>query len=309
MADLPVRQSAVALTAAAVLFGALGVVGRQALPLAAWAGAARLTAISMRGPGEGVVLQSDGRVLSFNEKGPSQSQQIYQVPSRYSAIDLAAGIWNQRSVLCLSLNGRKTSGLTGHLLQVFQGGQQVWVELPSSGVYVGVALDARAGVTYVGNSSNNIVYRVKLGQEKGAVTELTTLGKAQRIGAMALDSAGQRLFVSEMSSGELHVISLTNPRSAVRLDLPGIEEIRAIAWNPTSQRLYVADSGKEALWIVTPSQASATVQRFGSVSFNEPSGLTVGSDGTVWAVDARSPSAVQLAPDTGGLMRRLHVAR
>ena len=265
-----------------------------------------LVAISMRGPDNAVVMQADGRVLAFDTARGVIVGEVYRVPRAFNAVDLAAGTWSGRSIICFSVNRQSVSERGGFLLQVFPNKTEIWAQLPTNGVYVGVALDAQKGVVYVGNSSNNVVYRVRLGHEKGAVSEVTTLGRAERIGAMAVDEAGEQLFISDMSLGELYVVALAQPHAVKSIPLPEVKEVRAVAWSPRDGRVYLADSGQETVWSVGVPPAPAQLKRLPSdAALRAPAGLTAAADGTLWLVDGRTRTAFQLSPETLRIVRRV----
>jgi len=267
-------------------------------------GGAGPVAIAIGDGREALVLMADGRVATIDTASGAIGRDIYRVPDSVTPIDLAAGRTKDGTILCLTVNP-KSGNRPSSLLQVFGDGRSVSTPLLARGVYVGVAVDAGGGVAYVANSSNNVVYRLRLGEEKGIAGEVATL--AGRIGTIALDEAGKRLFVSDWAVSRLHIVSLLGwpPKS---IPLAGISDVRALAWSPADNRLYVADSGREAVWSVDP--ATASVQpAFKDARFRAPSGLAFAGDGTLWMVDEAARGAFQLSIGDRRVLRALRWGR
>ena len=266
-----------------------------ALPLSLWARDPGPIAISMTTANAGVVLQSDGRLIAFDANSNDQGKVLFRVPNEYLAADVATGSFGKGAVTCLTLNAKSASKYASFVLQLLPDGKQVWAWMPDRGVYIGVAVDAAAGVAYATNSSNSGVYRVKLGQEKGAVVEIARIIEAERLGAVALDQAGQRLFIADQVMGRLFVLPLASKSGATAIPVPGAEEIRAVAWSPVAKRVFVADAAQEAVWSVDPARPDNPV-RIRDKRLREPAGLTVTRDGHVWLVDEGAHSVFQLSP-------------
>lgn len=257
-------------------------------------------AIGMRDTGQAAVLMSDGRVSSIDIASGKLGPDIYRVPGIFDAVDIAGGRTKAGPVICLTLNPHSSGG-PSYILQVFGDKREVWAYLMAQGIYVGLAMDAEAGVAYATNSSNNVVYRVQIGQQKGGVREIATVAGAERIGAVAVDPAGRRLFVSDLGQPRVHVVPLQG-KDIRTIELQGSYDVRALAWSAADKRLYMADSGRETIWSVDP--ATSNVQpAMKDVRFKAPAGLAFAADGSLWMVDEGAITAFQLSTSTRKIVR------
>jgi 6-phosphogluconolactonase (cycloisomerase 2 family) len=281
-------------------------VGFDLLPSRVAAQAARQTsaagrgpvAIGMRGASEAVILHLDGRVRALDTGRWAVGSTIFQVPSKFQATDMTAGVGPTGAVMCLIVNGRFGTTDGSFLLQVLNG-HETWSWLPVKGVYVGVAMDPKRGVAYASNSSTNEIFQVRLAQEKGATTEVLKIRNAERLGPIAIDTANQRLFAVDTGSARVFVIDL-NEKTAKTIDAVGLEEARALAWDPATRRLYVADSGSETISSIDIDGANTKPQTLlRDPKFRQPSGLVVGSAGSLLATDESAAAVLQVLMSSG----------
>jgi hypothetical protein len=254
-------------------------------------------AISLRAPSEAVVLQIDNVVRTLDLRTWANPGTAFQVPSRFRATDLAAGTFEGKPTMCLTLNPYPYNSKENesYLLQIIND-RQVWSQLRPRGVYVGAAFDARHGVAYVSNSSTNQVLRVEVGvgKEKAPATLVQRiLQDVERIGPLAIDIANQRLFVAD-ADNRVFAIDLTN-RKLRKIDTPGLDDIRAIAWDAGAQRLYVADSGSETVWSVAVDRDTAKPQPLlRDRRYRQPSGLAVSRSGSVLVTDESANAVIEV---------------
>jgi len=259
-------------------------------------------ALSTRQGSEGIVLQADGRAFAFDTSSGRIGDEVYRVPARYQAVDVAGGVVNGQPVLCFTLNVRSGKEQGSFVLQVGGAGQETWVWLPPRGVYVGVALDSVRGFAYVSNSTTNRIYRVRVG-EKSSPGVLATIGGAERLGAITVDGQSGQLYASDMGAQRLHSVDLRS--GAVKtIPLPGVEEVRAIVWHPPTRKLYIADSGNEVLWAVNPAAATLQPDAFlRDKQVRQPAGLTAATDGSLWIADERARTIVQVSVPQKAVVR------
>lgn len=249
-------------------------------------------AIATRPEAPALVLQGDGTIVAFD--GASVGARVYRVPSRFFVADLATVPAAQGGSIVLTLNARNDKSLTSWVLQVRPDRQEDWTWMPKRGIYIGLAVDAGRGHIYAANSSDNVIYRLVAG--KGRPVEVARVDDAERIGALALDARGQRLFVADMTAGRVYVVPLDGHGKRSRIDVPNSEEIRALAWSAKTARLYVADAGQEAVFVVDPEGRAAPVA-IRDKRFREPAGLAASDDG-VWLVDEGARAAFQIVEAT-----------
>lgn len=243
-------------------------------------------AVSLRRPSEAIVLKSNGAVLSLDLERWSAPSMAFQVPADYQGTDIAAGIFKGAPTMCIVVNRTDRKAGDSYLLQII-GGRQVWTLLRPRGVYVGVAFDAERGLAYVSNSSTNQVLRIEVDKPAAPPSEVRRLLTAtERIGAIALDADGQRLFTVDASGG-LFAVNLQD-RTVRTIDAPGLVDVRALAWDRSSRRLYAADSGSETLWRVAPDRDRDRTQPelvLRDNRYRHPSGIVIRDQGSVLMTD------------------------
>jgi DNA-binding beta-propeller fold protein YncE len=249
-------------------------------------------AISMANEGDAVVLQLKGRVSSFNVERWTSDGTLYVVPSDYDASDMIVAPTARGQFVCLLVNTNKPSERRRNfVLQLLQG-KQTWTYLPVAGSYVGLGVDAGRGVAYVTNATASTVSRVRLGEEKQTISEVAAFPDAERIGAIAVDSAAQRLFVADSDGHRIWIYGLETARTQ-SIVAEEFSEIRALIWDDRRKRLYVADAGSEAVWSVDPAGGAPTLL-IRDHRFRQPSGVALVTpdllavtdelSGSVWSV-------------------------
>jgi hypothetical protein len=258
-------------------------------------------AIAMDGGPLAHILQADGTVLTLDTRNGQVTVDPFRVPAGFQALDLGYAVASRGPWRCFTLL-RRTSEEASFLLQVFEDGKQVWTWFPARGVYVGVAIDGNAGYAYAVNSSDNVVYRTTIGDQSAPVQSVARVADAERLGALTLDTSGQRLIAGDVSDGRIYIVPLTDTRNVRTLDIKGVDDVRALAWHAPTRRVLIADSGGETLWVVDPDGVSRP-RPLKDKRFREPAGLTVAPDASVWLVDERARSAFQISRDLGAVQR------
>ena len=101
-----------------------------------------------------------------------------------------------------------------------------------------------------------------------------------------------RLYTIELNTGEVKAVAAA------------VEEARAIAWDGVSKRLFIADSGNEAILVIDPNARAPRLERvINEKGLRDPSGLTVAPDGTLWVADESARSIFQIAVDSRTIKR------
>jgi len=261
-------------------------------------------ALSLRQPSEAMVLQADGRVFTLNTARGAIGSQFYRIPAGYQAVDMSAGTGSAGPIVCFTLNKSSSKDYGSFVLQILPDRREIWNWLSTGGVYVGLALDAAAGQAYVGNSTTNAIYRVPIGSKDVRAQQIAIVGDAERIGAMAIDPAGGRLFVADMGADRVYVVSLAGQRKPRAIALYGIEEVRAITWDARTRRIYAADSAEETIWAIDPELSSSKPQRIlTDRRVKDPSGLALADDGTLWVADEVARMLFQVSVGTRAILR------
>jgi DNA-binding beta-propeller fold protein YncE len=300
------RICALALTILALAVATLNA-RRQTAPVTRMASkyASGPIAVSAREGSDGVVLQADGRAYALNMATGAIGAQTYRVPSDYQAVDAAAGTVAGGPVTCFSVNSRSSKGPQSFVLQIMPDRKEVWTWLPVAGVYVGLAIEPARGLVYVSNSTTNEIYAVTIGDQRARPARVAVVGDAGRLGAMAIAQATRRLYVSDMGAPRVYTIELAT-RRVKRVNVPGVEEVRAMAWAAQSRRLFIADSGHETIWVVDPNAPQPRTERvISDKRLRDPAGIAVASDGTLWVADEASRTLFQVSAASRSITRTL----
>ena len=250
-------------------------------------------AIAIGKSAEAVILRADGRLYSFDTQRGRTPNEFFRVPSDFAASDIGIASTAAGSVKCLIVNSKSTSKYASFVLQLSPDKKQVWTKLPDRGVYVGIAVDGAGKFAYATNSTTNTVYRVELGNERGRVTPVAAMPKAEVLGSMVLDEAGQRLFVADMTGGAVFMVGLGRKSEPRRVEISATSEIRAVAWQPAGRRLFVADAGQESVFAIDPERPTDYYE-VTHRAFKQPSGLALAIDGSLWGVDQGSRTLFQI---------------
>lgn len=259
-------------------------------------------ALSVREGSEALVLQADGKALSLNTATGAIGALIFRVPSGFQAADAAAGKVRGGLVTCFSLNSRSSKESRSFVLQIMPDGRQIWTWLRVPGVYVGLAMEPARGLVYVSNSSTNEIFAVTIGDQNARPERIAAIPDAERLGALAIAPATRRLYVADMSAPRLYTIELST--RAVRAVNVSVEEARALAWDGSTKRLFIADSGHETVWVVDPNAKLPKAERVvNDKRLRDPAGLTVASDGTLWVADEATRAVFQISPATKSITR------
>jgi len=258
-------------------------------------------ALAMRNASEAVILQLKGRVSAFDVRRWTTGETLFSVPDDFDATDLSAASWGSRQVVCLMLDSHSAASERNFVLQLVDR-REVWSWLDVRGVYTAVAIDAARGFVYAGNSTTNSVFRLRLGEEKQTAVRMVTFPGASRIGAMAVDPQGHRLFVADYDGGRIFVWDMEGGRTRT-IAAPELSEIRALAWDGRNRRLYIADSGTEGVWSV-PDDGGRPRLLLRDGRFRQPSGLAMAADDAL-AVTDESSGAVFSVGTADGVVRQV----
>jgi hypothetical protein len=294
---LPGALAALALGALTVVHGQTGSTSRAVQSYGAGP-----VALAIRQPSDAVVLQADGRAYSMNLTNGSIGSWSYRIPAGYQAVDTVAGTVRGKPVTCFSLNSRGSKQSGSYVLQVMADNREVWTWMRVPGVYVGLALEAARGLVYVANSSTNEIFSVAIDDQKARPVRVATVAGAARIGALAIAPSTRRLYASDMNAPRIYTIELNG--GAVKVVDAAVEEARAIAWDGVNKRLFIADTGNEAIMVIDPNARAPRVERvINDKRLRDPAGIAVAPDGSVWVADESARAIFQISVDSRSIGR------
>jgi hypothetical protein len=201
----------------------------------------------------------------------------------YQGFDLATGGSPMEPLIFVATRGAEMP--FPPIIQYTAAGQekrrwQIPVSFPS-----GLAYDTPRRLLYISTLQDVSIYRVDLNEPVGAKPRfLLQVSGAERLGAMAVDSSGSRLFAADPFSGTVYVISLASGVSSTLASNLG--EPTALAVGTGSNLLYVLDQMRRCVWTIRLDQGLQKPVKFWSFpEFRQPAGLTMDASGTVWIGD------------------------
>jgi sugar lactone lactonase YvrE len=239
-----------------------------------------------------VVLDQGKRLLFANSR--SGEPRTIRLPESLEVMDLAGGGRLGENLIFVALRGINT---LSPVVQYTPQGKELrrWIvpgEFP-----IGLALDYFHKVLYITALGNASVYRVDLNQPGGGkATFVQEVRGASRLGPAAVDSTAGRLYVADVFSGTIYVVSLATRTSSVLIS--GMGQPSALALARGGQVLYVADVGRRCIWTVRLGPGAPVRSRFAPATpLRQPYGLTVDSRGTVWVGDRGPIPVFGVAPN------------
>ncbi|HVU47551.1 MAG TPA: hypothetical protein VHD85_15570 [Terracidiphilus sp.] len=254
------------------------------------------------GPGtELYVLDDAGTIHKYrvSENGLSEYGRI-AVPSDFVAADmtyarsetpesiLMAGTQSGRGgvVLRLSLDSRtlKTWGFEN--------------------ICGGVDSGARNHTAYVATSDSNEIYKVDL--RATGITPIAQIPDAVKLGPVAYDDAGQKIYVADVASGKVYEYSIATKSS--RVFLTHLSAPSALVFDAETNRLFVADPGQRAIFVADAHAARPVAVPFVTGPLRAPYGMTLISGARV-AVADHSLNSIFVFSNRGTLLFRFPAAQ
>jgi hypothetical protein len=238
------------------------------------------------------VLQGNGELFDFDLKTRS-ARPVFRTPAAYQAVEVTSVTRQNATIPCLTIYSQTRTTSNSWVLQL-EGTEQRWAWLPERGLYVGMAWDKAAQRLYVANASTNSVYQLGLGNAPARY--VGGVRGAAKVALLAHDAATSSLLAIDVEKPEIWRMNpmAKDIRSVLRLGEAG--ELRAAAWSQASRRLYLADSQKEAVWMVDLRAAKPRVTRLADPHFRDPAGVAL-AGGSLWVADEGAGALFELSPD------------
>ena len=281
------------------------------LPLSA--AEAEPTALSLLPSGDLVILDADQGLFLLS----TRSGQVRPLGQRFGpcvAMDMAGALLDGGESLFVTMSPRASS-LRGSSSQASKGGGQTqlvrfnaagqrtgeWTLPNSLARLSGIAVDPQKRVAYVANTQPPEVYRVDLSRPRTPMVPMPGVRGAERLGSMVLDARRNRLLIADPYLGRVYAYDLDKGYAEVLLEKVG--EVGGLALDPTTDRLYIADSAGRRVLVSSLTGKSTAPVPFGlRLPLDEPLGLALGGDGGLWVADKDDEEVLRLSP-TGRLVR------
>lgn len=274
---------------AALMLGCVGS-GRAQMTLQAPPGKAQgPVAISALPSGTLVVLGGRGR-LSLIDSTSGGVTLLKDSLGYFTPADMAAvRIGDTDSIFVALYNTALRQGLLARYS--LAGAQlQTW-----SARAAGVAIDPVHHIVYLGDAVTGEISSLSMVGNATSPSFLVEVSGVNRLGPLAADAAGQRLFAADVGAGTIYVVDLPSRKS--RLLASGMEEPAALSYDADQQRLYVADASRHCIWQISTNSPKPKPGIFSSApQLREPRGLTVDAQHAVWVADRAALAVFKLSP-------------
>ena len=120
-------------------------------------------------------------------------------------------------------------------------------------------------------SDSNEIYR--LNPEGAKSTFLARIPNATKLGPLAFDEGGQKIYVADVAAGAIYQYSMAAKSSKVFVS--NLSAPTALSFDPESGRLYVADPGRRGIFTVDTRSNSPVATEFVSDPLKSPYGMAL----------------------------------
>ena len=135
----------------------------------------------------------------------------------------------------------------------------------------GIDFGASSHTAYVATSDSNEIYRLDLqGTESKYVARIPN---ATKLGPLALDEAGRKIFIADVAVGAIYQYSLSTKASRVLVS--NLSAPTALSFYPETGRLYIADPGRRAIFTVNTRSSQPVLTEFVSEPLKSPYGMAL----------------------------------
>jgi len=169
-----------------------------------------------------------------------------------------------------------------------------WTLQIPGGALAGVAIDPVAQIAYCSDSHYGVIYKLDLKRRQSSFDSIVRVRDPGTLGPMVFDAKRQRLIVADVKQGRILAVTLANKNVSVLLDEGTIREPTALALDPATDRLYIADATKGRVWVASMAVPRLAPKTFGTYRFREPIGVTW-SNGILSVVDRETKRLSQFA--------------
>ena len=161
--------------------------------------------------------------------------------------------------------------------------------------FAGVAIDQVHQTVYLGDAVTGEISSMSMNGNSTSPSFFVEVPGVTRLGPLAADAAGQRLFAADVGGGTIYVVDL--PRRKSSLLASGMGEPAALSYDAEQQRLYVADASRHCIWQISTNSPKPKTSVFSSApELREPRGITVDAQHTVWVADHAALAVFKLSP-------------
>lgn len=156
----------------------------------------------------------------------------------------------------------------------------------------GVAVDPEKKIAYVANTKPAEVYKVDLSRPRTPMVRMPGIRGAERLGSMVLDARRNRLLIADPYLGRIYAYDLAKGYGEVLFEKVG--EVGGLTLDPATDRLYIADIVRRRVLVANLSERSSPAPLAAKIPLDEPLGLALGGDGTLWIADKDDEEVLSL---------------
>ncbi|HEX4008132.1 MAG TPA: hypothetical protein VHX60_18305 [Acidobacteriaceae bacterium] len=248
------------------------------------------------------VLGADGTVLAVNLSLNSGS-----VAGRFSTqtqgivTDMAYGAIGGQPMLFIGSSFSTGHAVVGRVQEFTTAGRLVntW---STSHVVAGLTFDPARQTVYFTSGDTPEVYAI-FPDSKAAPHFVAEVTGSTRLGALAIDSAGQRLYIGDQSQGAVYAMNLLN-HAVSRIGTVGTPQ--ALLLDGTARQLYVADSTRRQVVAFALTGAAAQAHAIAPPgSFPAPAALAWGDAQHLIVADQTAGNLSLVDLSTGRILYQL----
>ncbi len=273
--------------------------------------------MAMLPSGDLIILDAGGLLYRLGTDEPSPGLKLMlKLPGRSVATSIAAaellqgGTSKPAIFATLYYSGQTT--YMGLLVQYrIDGAHARQWELPWQGLSQGIAIDQKRNRVYVTHSDQSQVYRLDLQTGKFDALPSLARNKPGRVGPLAIDVSGNRLFAADTQKGRFFEIHPDQPKPVwiEGTDTAPIIKASALAYHDANGSVYLTDESKGCVWELKKNSKTwnSLVPRKVFKDFTkklpDPISIAVGRS-ALWVGDTRSKSILEIALSGESIVNR-----
>jgi sugar lactone lactonase YvrE len=239
------------------------------------------------------VLEANGAIVEIDIRQAKRGSVVYQPNPVYRVLNLSARAHGRSPFACATVHLDERASFHAWLVQPVDARRHAWAWLPGRSYYTGCAFDDSRSIVYVASTTGE-VYRVPVGGT--SVDRFASISGVNELGPLAFNGMRRLLVVADAKSRTLYTLNV-DTKAVSRLTRLRSGDIRALAFTPQGDRLYIADSDDETIWTIDL-KSTLAVRAFADLpEFREPTGVAVDPAGRVWVAERRLRKVLQLSAD------------
>jgi DNA-binding beta-propeller fold protein YncE len=262
-----------------LLIGPLGLLASANLAAAPFRPGPLATASS----GEVIILNLDRELLRL--RFSTEVTSLWRVRPIEEAVDMTVARLDGAESIFVTMSSRFLANFP-RLVRFSLSGEPngEWKLPPWKGSFSGVAIDPVGHLAYVTNSETSEIYRLDLRRVGSSPVRLFRIRFAAALGAVVFDAKRQRLLVADSVEGVIYAVQIDGGK--VSELVRGTGEPLALALDSSTDRLFIADSINERILVMGLGGKTTEAEVFSAFKeIEEPLGLAVGAEGTLWVGD------------------------